>query len=204
MRTKRMIITCIVFICLYECASYKIANVVGIYNSKWENTDHTLKVNSDSTFIFYIKEEILQDTIKGKWLIVGKNIILKKDLREPFYKIEYCSNCSDIKLLGFDVNSGHRIFIIYKTFYDGNLINEGSSDSNGIAYLKGELDSVYIESLEYKPLYFVLDNNKQRTIEVYLAKKEIDPILDIKWRLKNDQIVGSNGLILKKAITNKQ
>jgi hypothetical protein len=55
-------------------------------------------LHKDNSFVFFIKEGLLTDTIKGKWNIEGKQLSLEANNKKSFYKANKCDTCNNIVL----------------------------------------------------------------------------------------------------------
>lgn len=184
-------------ISLHSCASYNIEKVVGNYENQWEYTGHKLELFKDSSFIFYVAEELLQDTIKGTWKINGRQIFLIRNEYKPYYVNNECKTCISYNLSTYDSKTRESIPIHYKAFYKDTLKKEGYTDLNGVATISETIDSLYLKSLEYEGTGFRVADKKSY-IEAFLLKSQNNEILQYQWVLKGNEIIGSNGLVLKK------
>lgn len=181
------------------CALHNIKNTSGVYQNQWHDTEHQLKLASDGNFIFCIKEGLLKDTIEGKWEIKGKRIFLIANEYKSSYIVNDCKSCDGYKMTTFDSETKKVITVFYKVFYNDFLKNEGYTNEFGNATIIDDIDSIYVESLEYKPFAFKIKPDKS-SVDIFLSKTKNYEILQYKWYLKPNEIRCSNGLSLKQFI----
>ena len=192
-----LLILLLAFLIIQGCnVVYKVSDITGVYINKWYDTQHELKLHKDNTFIFYVKEGLYTDTIKGEWKFEGKRLLLEAKDNKPFYKTSECDTCSKNYLIVYDIQNTEKMVAFYKAYVKGTLKKEGDTDL--LAELPENTDSLYIESLGYSSLGFKIVGNKNK-IEVFLSKTGGN-LLKNKFYIKGEKIKSSNGLILEKTI----
>lgn len=198
MRIAKLYTMLIFFILLFNnCTICDYNGIIGSYKSQQVYTIHKLRLLNDNSFVFYIYEEIHQDTLLGNWKRRGHQIFLNSKEYKPFYVIKNCNNCSSNNLSVFDIRTGKNILVYYRTYYKNIFKSEGFTNIRGKVTFSDNIDSLCLESLEYNPICFKLKNNKSN-IEVYMLRKEKYQFLKSKWYFKKNKIKCSNGLVLKK------
>lgn len=173
---------------------HKYNDIAGNYNNKWHDTQHELILHKDNSFVFFIKEGLLTDTIKGKWSIEGKQLSLEANNKQSFYKAIKCDTCNNIYLEVYDSYNKEKLIAFYKAYVKGVVKYEGNTDSP--VKLPVNIDRIQVETLGYNSLSFGVDKNKNK-IEVFLSKPESN-LLENEFYVKGNKIKITNGLILKK------
>lgn len=197
MRISHNLIILIVLLIIQDCnVLHKVNDITGVYNNKWYDTQHELNLNKDNTFIFYVKEGLYSDTIKGEWKIEGNQLLLKENDNNPIYKTIKCDTCSKNYLIVYDIQNKEKMVAFYKAYVKDTLKKEGDIDL--FTELPENTDSLFIESLGYSSLGFKIEGNKNK-IEVFLSKTGGN-LLKNKFYIKGERIKSSNGLILEKTL----
>jgi hypothetical protein len=173
---------------------YKVNDIAGNYSNKWYDTQHELILHKDNSFVFFIKEGLLTDTIKGKWNIEGKQLSLEANNKKSFYKANKCDTCNNIYLEVYDSRNKEKLIAFYKAYVKDVVKYEGDTDLP--IELPQSIDSIQVEALGYSSLSFDVDKNRKK-IEVFLSKPESN-LLENKFYVKGNKIKLTNGLILKK------
>jgi len=180
---------------IHSCSVlHQVNNLEGDYSNNWYDTQHELKLHTDSNFIFFIKEGLLLDTIRGTWSVEGKQLLLKADYIQSYYKANKCDTCKSIFLEVYDSQNKEKLMAHYKGYVKGTLKSEGNTDKP--IKLLNDIDSVYIETLGYSSLGFEIDK-EQKKIEVFLSEPESN-LLKNEFYFKNNKIKVTSGLILEK------
>lgn len=196
-RYKYLTILLLATAMLNSCKVYQVSDIAGVYENKWHDTQHKIELNKDCTFVFYVKEGLLIDTIDGKWNLDKKRLLLEEQKEKPYYKMIECDTCSLNYLCVYDAESGEKIPAYLKSYNEGNLLEEKNMYLD--AYLQENADSIFIESLGYNPFGVKLKGNTSKH-KVFLSKKTGD-FLKNKFKIKQGEIKSSNGLVLEK-VTN--
>lgn len=174
-----------------------LCQISGLYSSHVHDSEHDLQINEDSSFVFYLKEGLTQDSIKGNWLLKQRQLLLFEVNEDSYWSLETEDSCEKLVVRVYDVSSLKLLDFYYKIFEENNLIKEAISGDTLEMNFYEKADSIYIGSLGYKSLGISLGKGMQTCIAVYLAKED-DEILSYKWKVKKNTIECSCGLILKK------
>lgn len=182
--------------CIIDSCSvlHEVNDVAGDYINKWYDTQHELKLYTDNNFVFFIKEGLLLDTIKGTWSAEGKQLLLKADYMQSYYKANKCDTCKNIFLEVYDSHNKEKLMAYYKAYEKGTVKSEGNTDQS--IKLPNNIDSVHVETLGYNSLSLEIDKNQKR-IEVFLSEPESN-LLKNKFYIKKNKIKVANGLVLEK------
>lgn len=172
----------------------KTNNIAGAYNYEWYDTQHKLSLNKDSTYIFFVKEGLFSDTIKGEWKIKGKQLFLIEKNTNSFHKTINCDTCSQNYLTVHDIQNKENLIAYYKAYINDILIGEGLIES--IKEFPINTDSLFIESLGYNSMGFSIEGRILK-IDAFLSKTESN-LLRNRFYIRKDKIKSSNGLILEK------
>lgn len=173
---------------------HKVNNIEGDYSNKWYDTQHELKLYNDNSFVFFIKEGLSADTIRGKWNVEGKQLLLEANNSQSFYKVIKCDTCKNKYLEVYDSHNKEKLTAYYKAYVKGVLEEEGDTDL--MVELSRNIDSIQVETLGYSSLGFEVDKNKNK-IEVFLSKPGSN-LLENEFYIKANKIKVANGLILEK------
>lgn len=173
---------------------HKVNDIAGNYSNKWYDTQHELILRKDNSFIFFIKEGLLTDTIKGKWSIEGKQLSLEANNKQSSYKAIKCDTCNNLYLEVYDSRDKEKLIAFYKAYVKGVVKYEGNTDLP--VKLPINIDSIQVETLGYSTLSFEVDKNKNK-IEVFLSKPGSN-LLENEFYVKGNKIKITNGLILEK------
>lgn len=196
MRTYNFLVIALMSLFIFQgCNTLpKINDITGVYNNKWYDTQHKLCLNNDSTFIFYVKEGLYSDTIRGEWKLTGSQVLLNKNKNSSIYKTIECDTCTHTHLMVYDILTKENLFGHFKAYVKDTLKWEG--DIELICELPESIDSLSIESLGYNSLGININSSKTN-LEVFLSKKE-NNLLKNKFYIRRKRIQISNSLILVK------
>ncbi|MBN1781761.1 hypothetical protein JW948_11590 [bacterium] len=186
-------------IILFNCISYYHGNVVGIYESMSDDYYHSLRVYNDSSYVFILSGGLSSDTLSNSWERKGNTLILKLAIHNPVYFIDYSDTCSSIHLGTYAKNDSQPIPAYFKTYNNNITEIEGFIDINGKVNISQKIDSIYITCLGFKSLGIKIEKNKCN-IEAFLPENDADYIqfLQQDWIIKKNEIMSSNGLVLRK------
>lgn len=189
------LIMLLVLLIIQSCnVLHKVNNIEGDYSNKWYDTQHELKLYNDNSFVFFIKEGLSADTIRGKWNVEGKQLLLEANNSQSFYKVIKCDTCKNKYLEVYDSHNKEKLTAYYKAYVKGVLEEEGDTDL--MVELSRNIDSIQVETLGYSSLGFEVDKNKNK-IEVFLSKPGSN-LLENEFYIKANKIKVANGLILEK------
>ena len=202
---KQLLYLIIVLLSFYSCKSQDI--IFGEYKDSTFDTKHILRINSDSTFYFFWKSGLANDSIKGKWRINKNKLILnsfitKHDTRS-FHESIKCDTCNYgiyIKVVDFTTKNELQ-YSNLTAFHKGMLVLEETTNNKGNVVINIEkVDSIKVEYIGFNSYTFVLNKLDNNLYYVNMMTEELNrKIVDNEiWKIKKNQLIAPNGLILKK------